>query len=249
MNKSWDILITHLSVVIWKSFHWKVFNRHYFWDGTDTTGKGKQNKTKLTCYFLFYFFGKFLQTDYPLSHFCAWQLTCFHSTGAWGTHPPGPFFYAVFGKNYRIELKNPKKQECTPVGWVPSTALPVLGESGQGGVGLRGVSVWGCLPRGVSTRGVFAWGGVNPPVERMTDACENITWKHVLSIFSSTLEEKVLHKIYFHLTSLFSIYDIKNKWQHVKSFWLPNINVIDHVDEWIAVAHENWCCSRILLTQ
>ena len=42
------------------------------------------------------------------------------------------------------------KQECIPVGCVPSTVVAAGGG--------------GCLP-----------GGIHPPVNRMTDACENIT--------------------------------------------------------------------------
>ena len=39
----------------------------------------------------------------------------------------------------------------------------------------------------------------------------------------------------------------KNKLYHVKSFWLPNIKAVDHVDEWIAV---NQCdCARKLMMQ
>ena len=41
-----------------------------------------------------------------------------------------------------------------------------------GGVCLRGVSAWGCLPKG----SVFQWVYTFPPVDRMTDTCENITF-------------------------------------------------------------------------
>ena len=55
--------------------------------------------------------------------------------------------------------KNQQTQECIPVGRVPFVAVAV---SGWGG---------GCLPRGVYTF---------PPVDRMTDACENITFPQLL---------------------------------------------------------------------
>ena len=48
------------------------------------------------------------------------------------------------------------------------------------GVFSRGVSAQGGLPRGdaclgVSARGVSAQGAADPPVNRMTDRCKNIT--------------------------------------------------------------------------
>ena len=41
-----------------------------------------------------------------------------------------------------------------------------------GGVCLRGVSAWGCLPKGSVCQWVYTF----PPVDRMTDTCENITF-------------------------------------------------------------------------
>ena len=77
------------------------------------------------------------------------------------------------------------KQECIPVGCVLSAAVTVRG------VPAWGVPAWGrctCLggvPNGGGVpawRGVPAQGGVSkhalrltPPVDRMTDACKNIT--------------------------------------------------------------------------
>ena len=65
------------------------------------------------------------------------------------------------------------KQECIPVGCVPSTAVAVSGGGclpGGGGV----VCLGGCLPR----RGVHLH---HPPtVGRMTDACGNITFPQLL---------------------------------------------------------------------
>ena len=68
-------------------------------------------------------------------------------------------------------MKISTKQECIPVGCVPSAAVAVGGGAG-------------CLPGGVCPGDVSAWGGVcpsacwdthPPPVNRITDACENIT--------------------------------------------------------------------------
>ena len=74
---------------------------------------------------------------------------------ALGTPPPPRsnffHFHAVFSKN-RV------KQECIPVGCVRYAAVAVGG--------------WGVFPSGVSAS-VHA--GIHPPVNRITDACENIT--------------------------------------------------------------------------
>ena len=66
-----------------------------------------------------------------------------------------------------------------PWGCLPGGCLPG-GLSGQVGGGFaQGVSAWrGCLARGVSVWGMSAQGGVSathPPVNRITDAFENIT--------------------------------------------------------------------------
>ena len=72
-----------------------------------------------------------------------------------------------------------EKQECTPVGCIPSAAVAVSGGGGLvvcpggvclGDVCLRGVCPEGCLPRGVCLGGclhreeVFAQGGVHLPL-------------------------------------------------------------------------------------
>ena len=76
------------------------------------------------------------------------------------------------------------KQECIPVGCVPSAAVAISG----------GVSAWGCLPRGVSARWGVCLGGLSAqrgvsqhelgqtplPMNRITDACENITFPQLL---------------------------------------------------------------------
>ena len=61
-------------------------------------------------------------------------------------------------------------RECLPRGCLFRGCLPRAGVcpglvSAQG-VSAQGVSAWGCLPRVVS---------VYPPVNRITDRCENIT--------------------------------------------------------------------------
>ena len=90
------------------------------------------------------------------------------------------------------------KQECIPVGCVPSAAVPVEGGCilactghercvSQHALGREGCVSQLALGRGVSAQGVSAQGGVywglpesvchtHPPVNRMTDACENITF-------------------------------------------------------------------------
>ena len=51
-----------------------------------------------------------------------------------------------------------------------------LGGVYQGGVCLGWCLLGGCLPRGYLPKGMSAWGAIHPtPVDRMTDACENIT--------------------------------------------------------------------------
>ena len=75
------------------------------------------------------------------------------------------------------------QQECIPVGCVLSAGVAISGGSAQGGsapggVYPGGVSAWGCLPREVSAP-VHA-GIYTPPVNRMTDTCENITFLQLL---------------------------------------------------------------------
>ena len=101
---------------------------------------------------------------------------------------------------FMLKAKRQKinKQECIPVGCIPSAAVVILeggggdvclgkclprGMSAQGGVCPGGVSAGGCPSRGVfiggvslgvSAQGVSVWGclagGVHPfPVNRMTD--------------------------------------------------------------------------------
>ena len=94
-------------------------------------------------------------------------------------------------------------QECIPVECVPSAAVAISGGGVcLGGVCLEGVCPGGCLPGNISPGGslprgylpgvsdqgkcVFpgvsaqgslpGWGVCHPPVNRITDACENITF-------------------------------------------------------------------------
>ena len=80
------------------------------------------------------------------------------------------FLLKVFRQ--KITMKTQQKQECIPVGCVPSTAVAVgwvcLGGGVclpkavcvcLGGVSALGVSAWGCLPEGVHL----------PPVDRILD--------------------------------------------------------------------------------
>ena len=97
------------------------------------------------------------------------------------------------------------KQECIPVGCVPSAVVAIGGGYLPGGCQPRGgVCLGGCLPRGVSTwggvypglclprvvsvqRGCPSRGGVCPSafwiyplIKRITDAFENITLPQLL---------------------------------------------------------------------
>ena len=85
------------------------------------------------------------------------------------------------------------KQECIPAVAISWGCLPrevsVWGVSAQGvgvcpgGMSAQRVSAQGgCLPpEGVSAHGVSGWGVCQtPPVDRMTDACENITFLQLL---------------------------------------------------------------------
>ena len=78
-------------------------------------------------------------------------------------------------------------QECIPVGCVLSTAVAISEGSVRLGVSAQGVSAQGGVCRGASVGGV-SQGGVcpggvcpgeclphHPPVNRISDACENIT--------------------------------------------------------------------------
>ena len=62
-------------------------------------------------------------------------------------------------------------QECIPLGCIPSAVVAI-----SGGCLSRGVSAWTCLPRGSVCLGVCT----PPPVDRMTDSCENITFPQLL---------------------------------------------------------------------
>ena len=66
------------------------------------------------------------------------------------------------------------RQECIPIGCLPSAAVAVSG---------RVSSIGGCLPRVVCLGKVYTPGprGRHPhPVDRMTDTCESITFPQLL---------------------------------------------------------------------
>ena len=67
------------------------------------------------------------------------------------------------------------EQECIPVGCVPSAAGRLGGRVSVGGCPPGGVCPGGCLPGGVCLGGAHL-----PPVDRMSDACENITFPQLL---------------------------------------------------------------------
>ena len=78
-----------------------------------------------------------------------------------------------FHENYLKET-NYFRQECIPIGCLPSAAVAVSG---------RVSSIGGCLPRVVCLGKVYTPGprGRHPhPVDRMTDTCESITFPQLL---------------------------------------------------------------------
>ena len=104
----------------------------------------------------------------------------------------------IIGTNVLQKFK--KKQECIPVGCVPSATVAISGGVLRGGVSAPGGGAWseggvcsqgGCLVRcGVSAPGggwsggvwypSMHWGRPPPPVDRMTDTCKNITFATLL---------------------------------------------------------------------
>ena len=99
--------------------------------------------------------------------------------------------FAFFGCDSKQYLRY-QKQECIPVGCVPSAEVTFErgclprgcvsaqgvcvcpgGVSAGGGVCPGGVFLVGCLPGGCLPQCML---GYTPPVNRMTDACENITF-------------------------------------------------------------------------
>ena len=71
---------------------------------------------------------------------------------------------------------------CLPGGVCLGGCLPRKGVY-QRGVCLGGMSAWGCLPGGVCPGGVCrsACWNTPPPVNRITDACENITLRNYVA--------------------------------------------------------------------
>ena len=134
---------------------------------------------------------------------CLWTATttfyvfhCHHSTNTTISSMIPIFSVAIAIKIGCITIS---KQECIPVGSVLSTVVALVGGAGcvsqlalgvgcipgctgQGAVWPGGVSAWGCLSRGCLPWGCVCPGGCLPggclshnPVNRITDACENIT--------------------------------------------------------------------------
>ena len=117
-----------------------------------------------------------------------------HSHGSMETSPPNNFHIlsSLKGIEFILLINQTTKilqQECIPVECVPSAAVAF--SRGRvvclGGVCPRGCLPRGCLPKGVSASGGACLGecllremsaqrGCTPPMDRMTDACENITF-------------------------------------------------------------------------
>ena len=100
----------------------------------------------------------------------SWIRTCF-LTAQFLTHYRRGFVWRA--------CRHSRRQECTPVGCVPSVAVAMCIPACTGqGVSARGcVCPGGCLPEGCLPGGVYPdmhWSR-HPPVDRMTDRCKNIT--------------------------------------------------------------------------
>ena len=91
--------------------------------------------------------------------------------------------FGVYVQGLRKTKKIKPKEECIPVGCVPSAAVAVGGRGGE-----TGVCLGGCLPRGVVSAGEgcpLGGGGSCLPrsvqnVDRLTDVYENITFPQLL---------------------------------------------------------------------
>ena len=74
-------------------------------------------------------------------------------------------------------------QECIPVGYIPPAAVAAGGEGPAAGCLPGGICVGRFLPGGC----VCLTRGCTPPVNRMTDACENITFpRHTIKALCAT---------------------------------------------------------------
>ena len=108
----------------------------------------------------------------------------------------GPLSVDYFKKIIFEKLRHSSKQECIPVGCVPSATVaicrgvPALGGclfwGGcllQGVPALGGACSRGCLVQGVSAPRGWWYPSMHsgrPPVNRMTDRCKNITFATLL---------------------------------------------------------------------
>ena len=119
-------------------------------------------------------------------------------------HGPVSMYHCIFfGINPRVTLHHAFRLYCVtifiPVGWVLSTAVAVVGVSFLGECLPRGVSAQSSVCLGGCQLGSVCWvgcllgvsaqvGGAShhaleqtpPPVNRITDACENITFLQLL---------------------------------------------------------------------
>ena len=87
-----------------------------------------------------------------------------------------------------ISLRKHIKQECIPVGWVPTAAVPIMRRVSaylEGGVCLFVGGPWvdtppvrqPFIPHPIYTSHPL-YTTPPPPVNRMTDGCKNITFPH-----------------------------------------------------------------------
>ena len=95
-------------------------------------------------------------------------------------HQPVSMLLPWFRNIRRYRQAHTHKQECIPVGCVPSAAVTAGGGVVcRGGVSAQGVSArgWvsarGCLPGGISQHALRQT--PSSPADRMTDRCKNIT--------------------------------------------------------------------------
>ena len=96
-----------------------------------------------------------------------------------------------FWKELECDKKYPSKQECIPVGCIPSGAVAVFGGRGGGICLPAGVSVYGgCVCLGVCLSmwvvSAMGEGGYTPPPDRILDTR---LWKHYLSAATVFSEE------------------------------------------------------------